>query len=84
MIKYRIKNLAQRLPGGGMIQPGEYDSLPDNVIAYQQRLKNIIELEVEPEEPSSSFTLKLNIEPDKKTYTKRKPKTRRNINDNSN
>ena len=83
---YKIKSLAQRLPKQGTIAPGIYEleDLGQEVIDYQKKLKNLIEIHTE-EKVESTFDLKLKVEDSEtKTPIKRNRKTRRNINDDSN
>ena len=87
-VNYKIKSLAQRLPKQGTIAPGiyEFEDLGQEVIDYQKKLKNLIEIHTEVEDKvDSTFDLKLKVE-DVETQTpiKRNRKTRRNINDDSN
>lgn len=85
---YKIKSLAQRLPKQGTIAPGIYEleDLGQEVIDYQKKLKNLIEIHTEVEDKvDSTFDLKLKVEDSEiKTPIKRNRKTRRNINDDSN
>ena len=88
MIKtsYKIKSLAQRLPKQGTIAPGIYEleDLGQEVIDYQKKLKNLIEIHTD-EIVNSTFDLKLKVEDAEiQTPIKRNRKTRRNINDDSN
>lgn len=94
-ISYRIKALAQKLPKQeGTITPGVYEELDADVIAYQKKLKNLIEIEAETK-VQTNFVLELKledkqeqVEPEKQlqatTVKKYTRKTRRNINDDSN
>jgi hypothetical protein len=88
-VSYKIKSLAQRLPKQGTIAPGIYEleDLGQEVIDYQKKLKNLIEIHTEVEQiADSTFDLKLKVEDTNQTQTpiKRNRKTRRNINDDSN
>jgi hypothetical protein len=87
-VSYKIKSLAQRLPKQGTIAPGIYEleDLGQEVIDYQKKLKNLIEIETEVEiTAESTFDLKLKVEDEiQPQVIKRNRKTRRNINDNSN
>lgn len=87
-VTYKIKSLAQRLPKQGTIAPGIYEleDLGQEVIDYQKKLKNLIEIHTEVEQiADSTFDLKLKVEDaETKTPIKRNRKTRRNINDDSN
>ena len=84
---YKIKSLAQKLPRQGTITPGvyEFEDLGTEVIEYQKKLKNLIEIHTETDEIlDSTFDLKLKVEDSETQPTiKRNRKTRRNINDNS-
>lgn len=86
---YKVKSLAQKLPKRGIIAPGtyEFEDLGQEVIDYQKKLKNLIEIHTEVEEKAdSTFDLKLKVEDAKQIQVpiKRNRKTRRNINDDSN
>jgi hypothetical protein len=87
-ISYKIKSLAQKLPKQGTIAPGIYEleDLGQEVIDYQKKLKNLIEIHTEVEDKvESAFDLKLKVEDAEiQTPIKRNRKTRRNINDDSN
>ena len=87
-ISYKIKSLAQKLPRQGTITPGvyEFEDLGTEVIEYQKKIKNLIEIETEVEiTAESTFDLKLKVEDEiQPQVIKRNRKTRRNINDNSN
>ncbi len=86
-ISYKIKSLAQKLPRQGMITPGvyEFEDLGTEVIEYQKKLKNLVEISVE-EKVADKIDLKLRVEDEiqQPQTIKRNRKTRRNINDNSN
>lgn len=88
---YKVKSLAQKLPKLGILSPGtyEFEDLGQEVIDYQKKLKNLIEIHTEVEDKvDSTFDLKLKVEDTNQTQEKqpikRNRKTRRNINDDSN
>lgn len=80
MLKYKVKNLAQLKPKSlERILPGVYENLEEEVVQYQKKLNNLIEI-TDSKEPENSFVLELKVEDTiKKPYRKR-----RNVNDNSN